>query len=121
MIMSRTKFVILKIRGGPTLAFASKLAPTEIVLVLRIVTCHQPCGAACSRRSLTTATIPGTLPPARNRQKSAGDGSKSSLRQLRTFKTHVRIFGSEIAVYLRLALAGSKPSRVPNAQFGFKD
>jgi hypothetical protein len=38
---------------------------------------------------------------------------QSALRQLLTFKTHVRIFGSEIAIFCRLAPAGSKPRVFP--------
>ncbi len=38
---------------------------------------------------------------------------QSTLRQLRTFKTHVRIFGSEIAIFCGLAPAGSKPRVFP--------
>jgi hypothetical protein len=43
----------------------------------------------------------GYSPTASGALKKTRDGSKSSLRQLRTFKTHVRLFGSEIAIFLR--------------------
>jgi hypothetical protein len=46
-------------------------------------------------------TISANLPLPAAPDKKTIDGSKSSLRQLRTFKTHVRLFGSEIAVFFQ--------------------
>jgi hypothetical protein len=56
---------------------------------------------APSQAATFSPTLNGTLPVPARPQKKTKDGAESSLRQLRTFKTRVRLFGSEIAVYLR--------------------
>jgi hypothetical protein len=63
---------------------------------------HHYCGQARFYKFAETLIPHSRYSPTRSHSvKKLKDGAKSSLRQLRTFKTHVRIFGSEIAVYLR--------------------
>src|SRR5690606_37330084 len=88
---------------------------------------NDSCERACNRRTPTTASARSLfrhrarrffaqLRPFADKLHSRSRGQsalKTALRQLRTFKTHVRIFGSEIAIFSGLAPAGSKPRVFP--------